>query len=395
MDFKGNATDPWVQAAFKQLRDDAKRDFARAGYSVGFTGGIATATDYTEKSRPAQELGQLLLFGAAILFSALFFRGVLAAVIPLLTVVLVGGAAGGLVNLGAAALGLTVSPSTPSLITVVLVGVGIDYFLFLLFRFREELRAGRSRKNAAHAASVRISPVIASAALAVVVAFATLALAQYGDIKALGPAIAVSVALMLIAGVTLMPALLAITGRRMFWPSTSWQHEPREGFAARLGAIVARHPARVALASVAVLGALAVGALGTRMNYDLTLNAEGTESARVSEEITRALPRGATDPQVIYVRSDHALTNDELQPLVTRIASVDGVAEVGTPALTADGRAAQLAGRPTPRFDVEPRTEARRRPAARRRPCGGAGRHGSHGVWSSGGPLGYQHVHEP
>ncbi len=340
--FKGNSSDPWVQAAFKQLRADTRERFAATGMRAGFTGGVASMTDYTDSSRGPQQTGQFLLFGAAILLTALFFRGVLAALIPLITVLVVGGAASGVVTLGAAALGLTLDTSTPQLITVVLVGVGIDYFLFLLFRFRERLRAGDARKDAARHASEKITPVIASAAFAVAIAFATLVLAQFGQLRALGPAIAAAVAVMLLAGVTLMPALLAITGRGMFWPSRSWQRAPRHGFAARLGEYVAGHPARVALASTAVLAALAFGALGVKLNYDLGGEAKGTESARVSAEITRALPRGAADPQTVYVKSDHALSAAELAPFARRIGQVPGVAQVGEPRLNADRRAAEL-----------------------------------------------------
>jgi putative drug exporter of the RND superfamily len=340
--FKGNSSDPWVQAAFKQLRADTRDRFAAHGMTSGFTGGVAMITDITDASRGLQRTGQLLLFGAALLLTAVFFRGVLAAVVPLLTVLVVGGAASGVVTLGAAALGLTLDTSTPQLITVVLVGVGIDYFLFLLFRFRERLRAGDGRKDAARNASIRISPVIASAAFAVSIAFATLALAQFGQLRALGPAIAVAVAVMLLAGVTLMPAVLAVTGRGMFWPSKSWQRAQREGFAHRLGAFVADHPGRVVAASVAVLATLAVGALGVRLNYDTGGPAKGTESARVSDEITRALPPGAADPQTIYVKSDHALGQDELAPLLKRVGQVRGVAQVGEPRLNADRHAAQL-----------------------------------------------------
>jgi RND superfamily putative drug exporter len=340
--FKGNSSDPWVQAAFKQLRTDTRQRFVAIDMSAGFTGGVASVTDYTDKSRAPQQTGQLLLFGAAILLTGVFFRGFLAAVIPLATVLVVGAAASGVVTLGAAALGLTLDTSTPQLITVVLVGVGIDYFLFLLFRFREQLRAGDTRTDAARTAAARISPVIASAAFAVAIAFATLALAQFGQLRALGPAIAASVAVMLLAGVTLMPALLAVTGRGMFWPSRSWRDAPRRGFAARLGEFVAAHPARVAVASSATLAVLAVGALGVELNYDLDGNAKGTESARVSDEINRSLPRGAADPQTVYVRSDHPMTAAELQPLAHAIASVPGVAGVGAPRLNPDRRAAQL-----------------------------------------------------
>ncbi len=340
--FKGNSSDPWVQAAFKQLRADTRDRFAAHGMTSGFTGGVAMITDVTDASRGPQQTGQFLLFGAALLLTAIFFRGVLAAVVPLLTVLVVGAAASGVVTLGAAALGLTLDTSTPQLITVVLVGVGIDYFLFLLFRFRERLRAGDARKDAARNASIRITPVIASAAFAVAIAFATLALAQFGQLRALGPAIAVAVAVMLLAGITLMPAVLAVTGRGMFWPSKSWQRAPREGFAFRLGAFVADHPGRVALASVALLAVLAVGALGVKLNYDTGGNAKGTESARVSDEITRVLPPGAADPQTIYVRSDHALRADELAPFVKRVGQVKGVAQVGEPRLNADRHAAAV-----------------------------------------------------
>jgi RND superfamily putative drug exporter len=340
--FAGKPADPWVQAAFKAFRRESKAHFNDAGYRASFTGGIASITDNADKGRAGQQLGQLLLFAAAILLSGLFFRGVLAAVIPFFTVASVGAAAGGLVVLGADLLGRSVSTNTPGLISVVLIGIGIDYFLFLLFRFREELRAGEDRADAALAATRRIAPVIASAAMAIVVAFATLSLAQFGELQTLGPAIALSVALMLLAGVTLMPALLAVTGTAMFWPSKAWRRTNDDGVAARLGVAIAHHPRRTAAASLAVLALLSVGALEARMSYDTDANAKGTESARVSDELARTLPRGATDPQSVYVRSTHALSTAELQPLARRMGAVPGVAQVGAPALAGDHRAARI-----------------------------------------------------
>jgi RND superfamily putative drug exporter len=342
MRFRGRPTDPWVQAAFAQLRRDTKARLNAAGYRAGFTGGIASITDNIDKGRAGQQLGQLLLFGAAVLLSALFFRGVLAAIVPFFTVATVAAAAGGLIDIGAELLGRSISTNTPGLIGVVLIGIGIDYFLFLMFRFREELRSGKDRAEAAFAATRRIAPVIASAAMAIVVAFATLGLAQFGELQTLGPAIALSVALMLLAGVTLMPALLAVTGSAMFWPSTAWRRAADDGFAAQLGLAIARHPTRIAAVSLAALAFLSVGALGVRTSYDTQANADGTESARVSQELSRTLPRGTTDPQTVYVRSRHELTATELRPLTARISAVPGVAEVGAPALARDHRAAQI-----------------------------------------------------
>ncbi len=135
----------------------------------------------------------LLLMGAIIVLNVLFFRGVLAALVPLLAVTLVGGAAVGLIGVGAWLLDLKVDAGTPSLIPAVLIGIGVDYFLFLIFRMREQLRTGAARKPAAAAAARSVGEVIASAALAVIAAFATLALAQFGQFQVLGPAVALSV----------------------------------------------------------------------------------------------------------------------------------------------------------------------------------------------------------
>ena len=66
------------------------------------------------------------------------------------------------------------------------------------------------------------------------------------------------------------------------------------------------------------------------------------KSVQVANEIARALPRGATDPQTVYVKSDHALRPAELRPIVTRIAQVAGVEQVGRPQLTPDRHAAAV-----------------------------------------------------
>ncbi|MYR63100.1 MMPL family transporter, partial [Streptomyces sp. SID625] len=175
-----------------------------------------------------------------VLLNVLVFRSVLAALLPLLAVAIVGGAASGAV-VGAALLsGIRLDPSTPQLISVVLLGIGIDYFLFLLFRFRERLRAqpDRAPREIAGEATGRVGSAITSAALTIVAAFATLGIASFGQFRVLGPAIAISVLVMLLASLTFMPALLAVTGRTMFWPSRALKRAPREGTAGRFGTAV-------------------------------------------------------------------------------------------------------------------------------------------------------------
>ena len=173
-------------------------------------------------------------------------------------------AATGVVVLSALAFGYHLDSGVPNLIQVVLIGIGIDYFLFMVFRFRERLRLGEERKEAARKTAASVSKVVASAGLAIVVAFASLGLAHFGQFRVLGPSVAISVAVMLLAGITLIPALLAATGKKLFWPSKSWQTRRTDGPAARLGSLIARRPARIAFVGTWVLAALAIAATGSR-----------------------------------------------------------------------------------------------------------------------------------
>lgn len=155
-----------------------------------------------------------------VLLNVLVFRSVLAALLPLLAAAMIIGVAGGAVAGAAMLTGLKLDAGTPGLINPVLLGIGIDYLLFLLFRFREQLRARpeQSAREAAGQVAGRVGTAITSAALTIVAAFATLGVATFGQFRSLGPAIAVAVLVMLLGSLTLMPALLAAAGRKMFWP---------------------------------------------------------------------------------------------------------------------------------------------------------------------------------
>jgi RND superfamily putative drug exporter len=178
--------------------------------------------------------------------------------------------------------------------------------------------------------------------LRIVAAFATMALADFGQFRILGPAVAISVLVMLVAGVTLMPAIAAVTGRALFWPSRSWARERTDGPAVRLGRRIGRTPGRTALAVTAVLVVLSTFALGTTMSYDPAGGAS-TPATRTADEISAALSKGARDPQQVYVKSSAGtLTPAGLQSLRERLETVEGVSAVGRAVLTPDHRGARI-----------------------------------------------------
>ena len=100
-----------------------------------------------------------------------------------------------------------------TILLIVLFGIGTDYILFLLFRYRERLRAGDDKKTAMVYAVERVGEVITSAAAAVIVAFLVLLLASLGFFGSLGPALAIAVGVMLVTSLTLIPALVSLLGR--------------------------------------------------------------------------------------------------------------------------------------------------------------------------------------
>jgi len=341
LQFKGDDQDPAIQQAFKQFRSHSVTTFRSSGMTIGFTGGVASQADQIDHQKSTQGAQGLLLYGIVVLLSFVFFRGVLSSIVPLVAIAIVSSGAAGLVVLAASAFGYKLDSSLPELVTTVLIGIGIDYFLFMTFRFRERLRAGDDRKQAAAAAGERVSHVIAGAALAIMVAFGALGLAQFGQFRVLGPSVAIAIFVMLLAGITLVPAILAATGRKLFWPSKAWQQPRGDGPATRVGALVARYPGRVALASAGVLVAFAIAATGTKLTFGEGA-ANTTQAARVEAQIARGLPKGVIDPQRIYLSSSRPLVPSTLEAMRERVAKVPHVAEVSQVRLSRDARAGEI-----------------------------------------------------
>ncbi|MFD9165526.1 MMPL family transporter, partial [Streptomyces sp. NPDC059558] len=347
VELTGNPADPGVQETYRAFRDSVRDGLAREGLRTGFTGGIADRVDTMDAEKTRSMVVGIAMLLVIVLLHVFVFRSVLAALLPLLAVTVIGGAAAGVVVGAALLTGTGLAESTPSLISVVLMGIGIDYFLFLLFRFREQLRShpDQSGREAAAQVAGRVGTAITSAALTIVAAFATLGVASFGQFRVLGPAIALSVLVMLLGSLTLMPALLAVTGRKMFWPSRGLKREPRAGAAARMGDRIARRPFALVLASVALLGALAAGVVGIRMDYGQGGGGgERTASVATAAEISRALPAGVSDPTSVYVTASDgtALSAERLDGLSKALARVNGVGQVADTVLTGDRQAARI-----------------------------------------------------
>lgn len=157
---------------------------------------------------------------------------------------------------------LTVNGESEDILVVLVIGASTNYALLLIARYREELRRHEDRHAAMAVALRRAGPAIIASGLTVVAGMCCLLAAQPNDISGLGPAAAIGIGVGLIAMVTLLPALLVVFGRWIFWPA-----RPGPGSAeptvraiwSRVGAAIARKPRLVWMVIVVLLGAGAAG----------------------------------------------------------------------------------------------------------------------------------------
>ncbi len=335
-----NPGDRTQTRAVRALRDALRGQLVDSDLRAGVTGTAAQALDAERSGDRANTIIGAATIGLILALLLAIFRSPIIALLPVLTIGVISQIATGLIAWANDAFDLRADSSVSAILIVVLFGVGTDYILFLMFRYRERLRLGEDPRAAMTSAVERAGEAISSAAGAVVIAFLALTLSTLGLFRSLGPALAIAVATTLVAGLTLVPAVVSLLGTRVFWPSNAWRREPRDARFAALGRSLGRRPAWYAAASGATLVVLAVFALGFHPNFDLSgsSTATGSESSVWSRELRRGLPAGATEPSYVLLRADTgtALPADRLDAYRAELARVPGVGQVGPPTLSAD-----------------------------------------------------------
>jgi len=329
--------------AVKQIRDAIKTSLPGTGLSAGVTGQAAQVVDNNDTFTTAFAVVGAATFGLIIVLILIIFRSPIAALLPIVVISVVLQVSSNLIATAGKLFGFHVDQSLQTLLLIVLYGIGTDYLLFLLFRYRERLRAGADKKTAMVYAVARVGEVITSAAAAVIVAFLVLLLATFGGFGSLGPALAIAVFVMLITGLTLIPALVSLIGPATFWPSKAWRREPKGTAFARIGGAVGRRPAWAAVASGLVLIALATGALKFKADYDFAAGFPSTtESAMAAADLERGFPEGALDPTLAYLttRDGGQLTQAQLDQFAASAAKVSGVGGVQPAVKASDGKVA-------------------------------------------------------
>jgi putative drug exporter of the RND superfamily len=291
----------------------------------------------------------LLFITAAIVIGILLitYRSPILWFAPLLCVGFALMAAEAVIYLLAAHAGLTVNGQAAFILTVLVFGAGTDYALLLIARYREELRRHRDRHEAMAVALHRAGPAIVASGSTVALGMLCLLVAVLNSTKSMGPVMAIGVAVALAAMVTLLPALLVIGGRWMFWPRRPryGTAEPAErGVWARVGSAIAVRPRLTWVVTAVVLGALATGLLGLRTGSLPNKDAFSTgkpDSVTGEEVLAAHFPAGSGSPLQIVTKAG---TQDAVIAAVSKVPDVSDVRLAGDSPGKASGGLVYLEG---------------------------------------------------
>jgi putative drug exporter of the RND superfamily len=297
----GNPGDEAFRASVQAIRDHFGETVN--GMQVRVTGPGGLITDVYKIFLNADVK---LLLGTVILVLVLLLLIYRSPVLPFVPLIAVGFGyfvAGGILALVAKATGTTLSGQATSLMVILLFGAGTDYGLLLISRYREDLREESDSRAALATALGETWEAIAASGLTVTLAVLTLLFAQYGDYRSFAPVLGVGVFVTLIAGLTLMPALLAVLGRRAFWPRVPKEgDETRHRTWERVAGWVAAGPKRAAALVAAILVVLALGCLLYSPRFSFT---EDFLTSMPSSEgytlLEKHFPKGALAPTTVLM----------------------------------------------------------------------------------------------
>jgi RND superfamily putative drug exporter len=330
-----------IQDNVDAIRDVVPSSDAGEGEVRAYVSGVAgIISDSIDVFESIDVTLLMVTVGLVLILLLAIYRSPVIALVPLFVVGLAYGIAAaavyGLVEAGA----VEVNGQSTSLLIVLMFGAGTDYCLLIVSRYREELRVFEDRHDAMAHATERTAPAILSAGATVVASMLVLTLADLKSTQTMGPVLALGVAIMLLAGLTFLPALLSALGRRAFWPAApklGSETAQASGFWRRIGHLVHDRPVFALGVSVTVL---ALGALGNFVDRGSLDFGEGfrtdPDSVLGQEIVDEKLSAGQTAPTEVIADSSEA---EAVGAALAEEQIVDSVLPAG---VSSDGELARL-----------------------------------------------------
>ena len=321
----GSPSEEAFSEAVDWIREQAEQAIAGTGLDAAVTGPAGISTD---AARVFQGIDFRITLTTVILVLVILlavYRSPLLAILPIVCVSWALLIAQSVAALLADQFGLPLNGQTTGVMSVLMFGAGTDFTLFIVARYREEWGRQPTRWAAIRVAMSQVGPAIASSAGTTMVAMVALLLATYGSFKALGPMLAAAIFIMLLVGLTLIPALAVLLGRAAFWPlNPQLSSGQASAFWSRVAAVVTRRPGVVLGTTVVLLLASTLGVPTIKPSFNFL---EGfppdTDSRRGFEMLQRSFPAGELAPTQVVVTTDDGNVYQHLAALDALAAALE------------------------------------------------------------------------
>jgi RND superfamily putative drug exporter len=293
--------------------DDAHRIVGRESPARAANLKVATGGYLGQKvSKPSTEQSEAVGLTAAVIVLLITFGTVVAMGLPIITALL--GLATGLSIIALLGHAVEVPTIAPTLATMIGLGVGIDYALFIVTRHKAQMVDGIECRESIARATATSGGAVCFAGGTVIVALCALLFAGIPLVTTLGYTAAIAVLVAVLAAITLLPALLAVVGRHIYslkLPLPEPKHDQRPHGWARWARFVARHPLPAVVLSVLFLGLLALPALHMHLGQsDIGALPTSTTARQANDLLTEGFGPGAAGPLLVSVRLDSAAKPD-------------------------------------------------------------------------------------
>lgn len=321
--------------AYDKLRE-ATKPAAAAGVRLAYGGAVV---DYS--NRTPQGNADLIGLLAAVIILLFAFGSVVAMGLPILTALFGLGVGVALINVVAAV--TTIGTLAPTLATMIGLGVGIDYSLFIITRYRENVADGMTIEVAAGHSVATAGQAVLFAGCTVVIAICGLAISGIPYVAKLGYMAALVVAVMMLAAITLLPAVIGLVGRSIDrWRVPSLIHHrdgpdraPEESIWARWATTVARHAWLFAVLGISILLVLAWPVLSMRLGESDDGNLpKSTTQRQAYDLIADGFGAGTNGPLLVVVALPSSSDPDLLTNMSAAISKNPNVAAVLPPELS-------------------------------------------------------------
>jgi putative drug exporter of the RND superfamily len=274
---------------------------------------------------------------AAIVVLLITFGSVVAMGLPVVTALLGLGTAFGVIALASHAIGMPDFAS--ELAAMIGLGVGIDYALFIVTRFRENRRGGDAVPLATVVAMDTAGRAVLFAGLTVIIALLGMLVLGVSFLSGLAISSAIAVLLTLIAALTALPALLSRLGERVGRRHVA--SAGAEGFWARWARLIRRHPWPAAIAGLAIMLVIATPALSMRMDLsDAGNDPAGSTTRRAYDLLAEGFGQGFNGPLAVVAQLPHAGDRAALDGVATALRGTPDVASVSPPTISPQGQTA-------------------------------------------------------